>query len=210
MNLTTTRSSHSGIFQNVSYGEQIRSVIDIWRNEGYMPDARSSNYNGRRQGGSNADNLFGDAYVKGVRDAVNWTAGYESMLKDAKVQPANNHDPQAPDSSAKESRSALPDRLMFDYITPNYTRAVSCAVEYSANEFAVHVVAAGLGNDADAAEYLTRSRNWRNHWDASVSSVNYIGFVVPRNGDGTFVNQDPLSCGGCYWGEAFYEAIPRE
>jgi len=119
MNLTTTRSSHSGIFQNVSYGEQIRSVIDIWRNEGYMHDARSSNYNGRRQGGSNADNILGDAYVKGVRDAVNWTAGYESMLKDVKVQPANNHDPQAPDSSAKESRSALPDWLMFNYITPN-------------------------------------------------------------------------------------------
>jgi putative alpha-1,2-mannosidase len=76
MNLTTTRSSHSGIFQNVSYGEQIRSVIDIWRNEGYMPDGRSSNYNGRRQGGSNADNILGDAYVKGIRDAVNWTAGY--------------------------------------------------------------------------------------------------------------------------------------
>lgn len=30
-----------------------------------MPDARSSNYNGRSQGGSSADDVLADAYVKG-------------------------------------------------------------------------------------------------------------------------------------------------
>ena len=59
------------ILRPTSYEEQIRSVIDIWRNEGYMPDSRSSNFNGRSQGGSNADNVLADAYVKGVRGAVN-------------------------------------------------------------------------------------------------------------------------------------------
>jgi putative alpha-1,2-mannosidase len=29
--------------------------------------------------------------------------------------------------------------------------------------------------------------------------------MVPRRADGTFVPQDPLSCGGCYWGDAYYE-----
>lgn len=32
--------------------------------------------------------------------------------------------------------------------------------------------------------------------------------MVPRRADGTFVSQDPLSCGGCYWGDAYYEDNP--
>ncbi|KAL8637545.1 MAG: hypothetical protein Q9228_005193 [Teloschistes exilis] len=54
------------ILQPVAYEEQIRSMIDIWRHDGYMPDGRSSNFNGRTQGGSNADNVLADAYVKDV------------------------------------------------------------------------------------------------------------------------------------------------
>lgn len=46
--------------------DMLRSLIDIWRNDGYMPDARSGNDNGRVQGGSNCDILFADAIVKGV------------------------------------------------------------------------------------------------------------------------------------------------
>ncbi|KAL8828742.1 MAG: hypothetical protein Q9191_002414 [Dirinaria sp. TL-2023a] len=198
------------ILQPGAYEEQIRSLIDIWRHDGYMPDARSSNYNGRSQGGSNADNVLADAYVKGVRGAVNWADGYSAMVKDAEVQPPNNHDPEAPDSSDKEGRGALPDWLKYGYITPTYTRAVSRAVEYSANDFALHQVASGQGNNADAAKYLTRSRNWRNHWNPAASSLGFNGFVVPRNADGSFVTQDPLSCAGCYWGDAYYEATPWE
>ena len=193
-----------------SYEEQIRSVIDIWRNEGYMPDARSSNFNGRSQGGSNADNVLADAYVKGVRGAINWTAGYLAMLKDAEVQPPNNNDPSAPASSTQHGRGALPDWLKYNYITPTYTRAVSRAIEYSANDFALYQIASAQGNTADASKYLSRSRNWRNHWNPAASSLNYTGFPVPRKADGAFLPQDPLSCGGCYWGDAYYEGTPWE
>lgn len=175
-----------------------------------MPDARSSNFNGKSQGGSNADNVLADAYVKGVRGAVDWADGYSAMAKDAEVQPPNNHDPQAPDSSDKEGRGALPDWLKYGYITPNYTRAVSRAIEYSANDFALHQVASGQGKSADATKYLTRSRNWRNHWNKDTSSLSFDGFIVPRNANGSFVEQDPLSCGGCYWADAYYEATPWE
>ena len=198
------------ILQPVAYEEVIRSLIDTWRHDGYMPDARSSNFNGRSQGGSNADNVLADAYVKGVRGAVNWADGYSAMVKDAEVQPPNNHDPSAPDSSDREGRGALPDWLEYGYITPKYTRAVSRAIEYSANDFGLYQVASGQGNSADAAKYLNRSRNWRNHWDKEASSLNFKGFVAPRNANGSFVEQDPLSCGGCYWKDAFYEATPWE
>ncbi|KAF2176991.1 glycoside hydrolase family 92 protein [Zopfia rhizophila CBS 207.26] len=196
------------ILQPVAYEEYVRALIDIWKHDGYMPDARSSNFNGRVQGGSNADNVLADAYVKGVRGAINWEDGYSAMVTDAEKVPPNNNDPKAPDSSTKEGRGALPDWLKYGYITPSFTRAVSRAVEYSANDFGLYQVAKGLGKEADAEKYLKRSRNWRNHWDPNCSSNGHSGFVVPRLADGSFVAQNPLSCGGCYWGDAYYEDNP--
>ncbi|KAJ5713024.1 glycosyl hydrolase family 92-domain-containing protein [Penicillium malachiteum] len=193
------------VLQPTSYEEQIRSLIDIWRNVGYMPDARSSNYNGRSQGGSNADNVLADAYVKGVRGSVNWEDGYKAMVKDAEVTPVNYPiDWMAPDSSTHDGRSALPDWLEYGYITPNFSRAVSRAVEYAYNDFGLYQVASGLGKTDDAEKYLNRSRNWRNHWNPEVTSLGYSGFVVPRNTTG-FVETDPLTDSG-YWGDPYYEA----
>lgn len=198
------------VLQPTFYEEYVRSLIDIWRNEGYMPDARSSFFNGRTQGGSNADNVLADAYVKGVRGKVNWLDGYSAMVKDAEVTPVDNNDPQAPDSSTKEGRGALPDWKQFGFITPTFSRAVSRAVEYAVNDFSLYQVAKGLGKTADAAKYLDRSAQWRNHWNPAASSLNFTGFLVPRNADGSFVAQDPRYCGGCYWGDAYYEALPWE
>lgn len=57
----TFRSAYS--LTNLLYADRyvdiLRPLIDIWRHDGFLPDGRSSNYNGRTQGGSNADNLFG-------------------------------------------------------------------------------------------------------------------------------------------------------
>jgi putative alpha-1,2-mannosidase len=94
-----------------------------------MPDGRSSFFNGATQGGSNADNVLADAYVKGVRGRVNWDDGYAAMVKDAEVQPPNNNDPRDRSASTKEGRGALPDWLDYGFITPTYTRSVSRAVE---------------------------------------------------------------------------------
>lgn len=206
--LWDTHRCHTALFhiiQPEAYEEFIRSLIDIWRFDGFMPDARSSNFNGRVQGGSNADNVLADAYVKGVRGAINWEDGFAAMQTDAEVVPVNNFDPKANDSSTKEGRSALPDWLHYGYITPRFSRAVSRAVEYSTNDFGLHQVASGLDKVAEAATYLHRSRNWRNQWNPLATSHNYTGFLVPRLANGSFVPQDPEDCGGCYWGDAYYE-----
>ena len=46
----------------------VRSLVDIYRHEGWLPDARSGNSNGRTQGGSNAEFMITDAYVKGMTE----------------------------------------------------------------------------------------------------------------------------------------------
>ncbi|KAI1331003.1 glycoside hydrolase family 92 protein [Xylariaceae sp. FL0255] len=199
------------VVQPTAYEELIRSVIDVWRFEGFMPDARSSFFNGASQGGSNADTVLADAYVKGVRGAVNWTDGFAAMLTDAEVVPPNNNDPRDPSSSTKEGRGALPDWLEHGYITTTYGRSVNRAVEYAGNDFGLYQVAMGLNNESAANIYLNRSRNWRNHWNPSLTALNFTGFLGPINPNGSWVSdQDPLSCGGCYWGDAYYEALPIE
>lgn len=198
------------VLQPKPYEEIIRSLIDIWRNDGFLPDGRSSEFNGRTQGGSNAENVLSDAYVKGVRGEVNWEDAFKAMKTDAEVVPPNNNDPIAPDSSTKEGRGALPDWLTLGYITPRFSRAVSRAVEYSGNDFGLYQVAAGLGRDDDAQRYLNRSRNWRNHWNPRQESLGFTGFVAPRFENGSFQEPyDPLQCGGCYWnGELSFRNDP--
>jgi predicted alpha-1,2-mannosidase len=198
------------ILQPTFYEELLRSIIDVWRHEGWLPDARSSNFNGRTQGGSNADNILADAYVKGVRGAINWDDGYQAMVTDAEKTPPNNNDPSAPDSSTQQGRGALPDWLQYGWITPKFTRAVTRAVEYAGNDFALHQVAAGLGKTGDAVKYLQRSRNWRNHWDPEAESFGTKGFLVPRLANGSLISQDPMSCNGCYWKDPYYEGRPWE
>ncbi|KAI0798777.1 glycoside hydrolase family 92 protein [Xylaria sp. FL0064] len=208
-----THRSHTPllhILQPTAYEELIRSLIDIWRFEGFMPDARSSFFNGATQGGSNADNVLADAYVKGVRGAVDWADGFAAMLTDAETVPPNNNDPRDTSSSTKEGRGALPDWIELGYITTKYGRSVSRAIEYALNDFALYQVAKGQNNATAATKYLTRSRNWRNQWNANLTALNFTGFLGPRSTSGAFLSQDPLSCGGCYWGDAYYEALPME
>ncbi|KAK8254139.1 alpha-1,2-mannosidase family protein [Phyllosticta capitalensis] len=200
------------VLQPDAYEEMIRSFVGIWRHDGFLPDARSSNYNGRVQGGSNADNVLADAYVKGVRGAVDWFDGIGMLGKRSYATvPAPSYDPMtAPDiSSTKEGRGALPDWLEYGYITPAFSRAVSRAVEYSVNDFAVYQVLAGMNDShlASPSVYLNRSRQWRNHWNprAHSSALNESGFMVPRAANGSFLPQDPDTCGGCYWPDAYYE-----
>lgn len=46
--------------------EIVNSLLNIYKREGYMPDARSGDCNGRTQGGSNAEVVIADAFAKGV------------------------------------------------------------------------------------------------------------------------------------------------
>ncbi|KAK5003566.1 hypothetical protein LTR28_009997, partial [Elasticomyces elasticus] len=167
----------------------ILTLIDIWKHERFMPDGRSSNYNGRVQGGSNADNVLADAYVKGLRGAINWTEGYMAMKTDAEVIPYNNFDPQDLTGSTKEGRGALPDWLTYGFVTPAYGRSISKTVEYSLNDYSLSVVAQGEAPQ-DYAKYLNRSAGFAN------------GTIL--------AGYDPLSCGECEWTAICYEALPWE
>ncbi|KAH6692371.1 glycosyl hydrolase [Plectosphaerella plurivora] len=203
----TTSLMH--IVHPTAYEEFIRSLIDTWRHEGYVSDARSSFWNGAVQAGSNSDNVLADAYVKGVRGKVDWDDGFAAMVKNAEVTPENNDDNRDPRGSTKEGRGALPDWLEYGYITSKFTRSITRAVEYSVNDFALYQVARGLKKQEDAEKYLNRSHNWRNQWNPDLKALGFSGFLGPREHDG-FKDHDPLSCGGCYWGDLLYQGLSWE
>lgn len=196
------------ILQPEAHEQLLRSMIDVWRNEGYLPNARSVNFNGPVQGGGNSDIVLADAYVKGVRGSINWADAYAAMLKNAEVEPPNNFDARANDSSTKEGRGGLSDWFEYGFITPRFSRSVSRGVEYAINDFGLYQVALGESDEEDIVKYWQRSQNWRNYWNPDLSSLGFRGFLNPRDQD-NFIEHDPLQCCG-YWAEPFYQASSWE
>ncbi|KAL4914964.1 glycosyl hydrolase family 92-domain-containing protein [Aspergillus aurantiobrunneus] len=182
-----------------SQSRMIRSLVDIYRHEGYLPDCRMSLCKGWTQGGSNADVLIAEAYLKGVVD-VDWDTAYEAIVKDAEVEPQNWD---------VEGRGGLESWKNLGYIPKNdidagtqglRTRSVSRTVEYAYNDFCIALMADQLGHTSDRDKYFERSGNWRNLYKADQSSAidgvdtNFTGFLQPRNADGTWAYQDPIFC----------------
>jgi len=194
------------LIQPTYYESMIRSLIDMFKHEGYLPDGRSGNYNGLVQGGSNADNVLADAYVKGLRGAINWTEGYAAVKKDADVLPFYDENPVDPQGSLKEGRGALDDWIPLGYVSADRnTRAVSKTVEYSLNDFAVSQIAAGEA-PGDRELYLRRSAGWQLSWDPEATARNFTGFVMPRFSNGSFhKTYNITNCGDCNWSDESYE-----
>ena len=71
--------------------EIVNSLLNIYKREGYMPDARSGDCNGRTQGGSNAEVVIADAFVKGIK-GIDYNLALQAMLKDAEVDPGADHE----------------------------------------------------------------------------------------------------------------------
>ncbi|KAF2759095.1 hypothetical protein EJ05DRAFT_531420 [Pseudovirgaria hyperparasitica] len=193
------------------YESLIRAVIDMWRFEGFLPDGRSGNYNGLVQGGSNADNVLADAYVKGLRGAINWTDGYMAVRTNAEVYPFYDNNPVDSQGTLKEGRGALDDWIPLGYVTADRnTRCISKTVEYALNDFAVSQIASGE-MVAEQEKYLNRGAGWQLSWSHDAQSRNFTGFMAPRFANGTFdSNYDLDQCGDCNWADYCYEGTPFE
>jgi predicted alpha-1,2-mannosidase len=78
-------------------------------------------------------------------------------------------------------------------------------MEYAANDYAIALMAKGLGKQSDFAKYSKRAGNWKNLWDKDATDQGFSGFVWPRHRDGSWKAKfDPLLTGT--WGsDSFYE-----
>lgn len=186
----------------------VRTLIDVYKNAGKLPDCRMSFTKGYTQGGSNADVVLADAFVKNLTEGIDWDLGYEAVVSDAEVEPKD---------WTVEGRGNVESWHKLGYIpsddrdTPGSgpkTRTVSRTVEYAYDDFAIALMARGLGKKDDEAKYLERSKNWKNVWnpeqedqdeaDGSTAASTFKGFLQPRLLNGTFDYQNPRLCSPIY------------
>ena len=196
----------------------VRSLIDIYEHDGFMPDARSGNSNGRTQGGSNAEVVIADAYVKGLKN-IDYHRGLKAMLKDAEVAPADDE---------AEGRGGLAEYNALGYVPYGIDRGGNRTVEYSLCDYCIAVVAKGLGEGDIWRRYSEKSHNWQNLWRTDYVHDGVKGFIMPRDADGKWVDDAPYgdpSMGMTFrytpatneapwnnkwWGTYFYEATSWE
>lgn len=174
----------------------VRSLIDIYEHDGYMPDARSGNDNGRTQGGSNCDILVGDAFVKGL-SGIDYEKGFAAMVKNAEVPPGGTNE-------EKEGRGGLYDYNRIGYVSLDYTRGGTRTVEYANCDWSLAQVAHGLGKKDEAQKYLKRASNWKNLW-APIEDRGFTGFIWPRHSDGSWLKGNFTTLTGGSWHDPFYE-----
>ena len=174
----------------------VRALVDLYRNEGWLPDARSGNYNGRTQGGSNAEFVLTDAYVKGLK-GIDWNTAYAAEVKDAEVSPKDQ---------LKEGRGGLAGWHDAGYVTvEDVDRPGSKQMEYAANDFEIALLAKGMGKTSEYEKYLRHSGNWENLWDSNLDDSGFKGFIRPRHRDGSWLTPF-TTIEDCSWGgKTFYE-----
>ncbi|KAI1372520.1 glycoside hydrolase family 92 protein [Hypoxylon crocopeplum] len=179
--------------------QMVNSLLDIYQHEGWLPDCHMSLSNGWTQGGSNADVVLVDAYVKNLT-GINWELALEAIIQDAEVEPLE---------WAYHGRGGLQswkDLLYIPYLDfdpigfGTNSRSISRTLEYAYDDYCLATLAQGLGRDDLYSKYVSRSANWQYIWKPQQNSVingndtGFMGFFQPRYQNGTWGYQDPIAC----------------
>ncbi|KAI0376486.1 glycoside hydrolase family 92 protein [Hypomontagnella monticulosa] len=195
--------------------KMVRSLIDTYKHEGKLPDCRMSFSKGYTQGGSNADVVLADAYIKNLTDGIDWNLGYEAVVSDAEVEPKDWSTSGRGNLVAWHDLGYVP----YDDTDRNGTgpmsRGISRSVEYAYDDFVIALMARGLGHKADETKYLQRSRNWRNMFnpqqedryrdeEGNVHKTQFKGFMQPRYRNGTWKYQNTRLCSPIYQQHSCY------
>ncbi|KAH4115756.1 hypothetical protein HBI56_169420 [Parastagonospora nodorum] len=174
------------------------SLLDTYKHRGWLPDCMMSTCKGWTQGGSNADNVLVDAYVKNLT-GIDWNLAYEAIVNDAENEPLEWN---------KEGRGGLTSWKRLNYIPSSdfdpigfgtNSRSISRTLEYSYNDFNLATLANGIGKNT-SSKYLARATNWENLFKADQKSsingvdTNFTGYFQPKYLNGTWGYQDPIDC----------------
>jgi predicted alpha-1,2-mannosidase len=177
----------------------VRSLIDVYRHDGWLPDARSGSFTGRTQGGSNAEFEVADAYIKGL-PGIDWETAYQGMVKDAEV---------VPEDQIHYGRGGLEDWKKLGYASiEGVDRPASKSMEYAANDYEIAVMAKALHHEEDYVKYLKRSGNWVNLWDTDATDAGFKGFIWSRHADGSWKASFNALQSGTWGSDTFYEGNP--
>ncbi len=177
------------------------SLLNIYKRDGYLPDARSGNANGRTQGGSNAEVVLADAFVKGVK-GIDYEEALRAMLKDALVPPGGNEE--------QEGRGGLREYNTLGYVPYGIDRAGNRTVEYAYDDFCIAEVAKGLGYNHYYQRFLRQSNNWKNLWRSDYEWDGMKGFIMPKDIRGQWLDSVPHGQSDVFHPTFLYTPVTRE
>jgi predicted alpha-1,2-mannosidase len=185
----------------------LQSLLEIQDHEHFFLDGRSGNFSGRTQGGSDAEMMFTDAFLKHL-PGPDWERVYRAMVHDADVE--------SPEP-IRFGRGDMDEWKRLGYLSIERSdpaggpdRPGSRSMEYAANDYAVALMAKGLHRQSDAEKFTRRSENWKKLWDPDAvdhtEAGDVKGFIWIRHDDGRWKeNFDPRLVGTWYQ-DNFYEA----
>jgi len=166
----------------VKEAEIVNALIDIYKHDGYLPDGRSGNANGRTQGGSHAEVVIADAYVKELK-GIDYELGLQAMLKDALVPPGGNEE--------QEGRGGLTEYNRLGYVPFSVVRSGNRTVDYAYNDYNIATVAKGLNHQKTFERFIRQSGNWRNLWRDDYVHEGAKGFILPKDEKGKWLDTIP-------------------
>ncbi|KAI1343294.1 glycoside hydrolase family 92 protein [Xylariaceae sp. FL0016] len=187
------------ILDPLAQSQMVSSLLDTYRHEGWLPDCHMSLCKGWTQGGSNADVVIADAYVKNLT-GIDWELALEAVVQDAEVEPLEWSVHGRGGLKSWKDLSYIP---YLDFDPAGFgtnSRSISRTLEYAYNDFCLATLAQGLGHDDLHDKYLARSTNWQNLWNERQGSVingtdtGFTGFFQPKYQNGTWGYQDPIAC----------------
>ncbi|KAG6010904.1 hypothetical protein E4U21_002574 [Claviceps maximensis] len=180
--------------------QMVQSLLDMYKHEGWLPDCHMSMCQGWTQGGSNADVVLVDAYVKNLSLSIDWELALKAIIADAEKEPLE---------WSHHGRGGLQSWRKYNYIPyldydplgfGTNSRSVSRTLEYSYDDFCLATLAGGLGMPEMRRKYMQRSMNWQNLWKKDQTSfikgkdTGFQGFFQPKYMNGTWGFQDPIDC----------------
>ena len=186
----------------------VNFLVAICQKNGWLPDAWTAGDYGSIQGGTHADTVIADAFIKGL-GGFDRKKAYEAIRNNA-TQPA-------PPLAAGDAQWGNIKKGRFgDYFTLGYlpienplganqeSCPVSRTLEYSVNDYSVATVARILGKTADADFFTKQSLNGWKLWNPATK------FFWAKDRQGQFVDGFKPNLRLKSWLGPFYEGTPYQ
>jgi predicted alpha-1,2-mannosidase len=156
--------------------EMIRSLLNDWKQGGWLPKwGYDNDYTGVMNGDA-ADPIIAEAYAFGARGFPTDTA-----LK-AMVHGATHGTGAGEWSGQFVQRPHLHEYERLGYVPGN----ASETLEYALADYSIAAFAQAIGDTAAYRTFLARSQDWQNLFDPHAAFRGFAGYIEPRDEDGTF------------------------